>query len=247
MPLDVKFAIVSNSVMAFDSKFDMCDARLSDSGCPVNFAAKLADAPAPSLDGHTDAARFAHFGAQFDSHLDVQAPLPPRGTDTNLSLPISLPPAEKEHMHLEETLFSLLDYGESVPFLDHGEDLHNSVAVVDPKPAPAVNKHDKALDNDGEITTKHLSAIDADDPVKDPPIFASHHDAYYKTLRAQSLLGYEQSSIAPGERASNVICCRASLDPWPAIKDHAKHLNNDGESTTKHLSTIALDDPIKTE
>ena len=35
-----------------------------------------------------------------------------------------------------------------------------------------------------------------------------------------------------------------TLDHWPAIEDHNKDLDNDGEITTKLISTVASDNPF---
>jgi hypothetical protein len=118
---------------------------------------------------------------------DVADPLSADATPKLTARPV----IESHHHSLDhgESLPSLdhgespptLDHGESPPTLDHGESLHpNDQAFLVPpqedgQPThanviPAVNDHDKDLDNDGEITTKLLSTIATDDPNTDVPI-----------------------------------------------------------------------------
>jgi hypothetical protein len=108
------------------------------------------------------------------------------------------------------------NYGENQLTVDYGECL------------PAIKVHSKDLDNDGEITTNLISTILAtNDPITD----------------ALLLYGKDsQQSRACIVQANE--CFHAHVSQVIGI--HDKDLDNDGEITTKIISTIATNDCINT-
>jgi hypothetical protein len=120
------------------------------------------------------------------------------------------------------------DHGESQPTLvnllpfDYGE---NQLTVDYGECLPAIKAHSKDLDNDGEITTKLISTITTGEPLTD----------------ALLLYGKDsQQSHACIIQANE--CFHAHVSQVIGI--HDKDLDNDGEITTKLISTITTNNPI---
>jgi hypothetical protein len=150
----------------------------------------------------------------------------PHSRDPHLGDPLG---AESRHNYSDhgETLANLLpsDMGEVQPTFKRGDSFAHTeippLTVDYGECLPAIKDHSKGLDNDGEITTKIISTITTDDPIID------------------ALLLCGKDSQQPREC---IVCFHAHVSQVIGI--HAKDLDNDGEITTKLISTITTDDPI---
>jgi hypothetical protein len=111
-----------------------------------------------------------------------------------------------------------VDYKEIQLTVDYGE---NQLTVDYGECLPAIKDHSKDLDNDGEITTKIISTIATDDPI------------------TNALLLCGKDSQQPH---ACIVSFHAHVSQVIGI--HNKDLDNDGEITTKLISTITTDDPI---
>jgi hypothetical protein len=95
---------------------------------------------------------------------------------------------------------------------------------------PTIKDHSKDLDNDGEITIKLISTIATDDPITIAPNGST-------CLSIISLCG-------DGGQCTRTWGERSYVHVRQVSGVHDKNLDNDGEITTKLISTIATDDPI---
>jgi hypothetical protein len=142
----------------------------------------------------------------------------PHSCDLHLDDPLGVESCHNylDHGESQLTLANLLpfNYGENQLTVDYGECL------------PAIKVHSKDLDNDGEITTKLISTITTNDPVTDALLL------YGKDSQQTRACIIQQANECFHAHVSQVIGI------------HDKDLDNDGEITTKLISTITTDDPI---
>jgi hypothetical protein len=127
------------------------------------------------------------------------------------------------------SLYNYLDHGESAYAINALINGESACAMLMPIVGPndvtpiafhacivqAIKDHSKELNNNGEITTKIISTIATDDPITDALLLCGKDSQQPRTY---------------------ILCFPAHVSQ--VIGTHAKDLDNDGEITTKLISTI---------